>query len=862
MNRKLFLLPISVAVFFAFGKINAQNSTKLIQDYYQKSGKLLQKNGANDKVGVIILNEDKSQSLGAHIVDVQQTYDGLRVYNALGKVIVKGDKIISEKNDFSRNVVVAQQNKAQGRLSEDLIKQKLGLIKILEIDYSSDVYFEKNGVFVLSKELFVSDAHSSDVWHVIADASSGEILSKDNMTLSCQFDHSSDSGEKSEEIQESQNIVDQPAFFKGTIQNTAGNLVVPSNASYNIFPLPLEAPTFGNRAVVNNPWDLTASPEGWHSDGTNSYTNTRGNNVYAYSDQGNTNLPGYSPDGGSARNFNFPFADDRYADPFAYRDAAVTNLFYMNNKMHDVFYKFGFTESARNFQTNNFTNGGIGGDAVRAEAFDGSGLNNANFSSGYERVVSGQNQVLAPRMQMYLYDRTQTADDPIVRYQYNSPATIVSRPKVLTGGASFGPIFGPAVTGDLAVSVPADACIAPAAGSLTNKIAIVTSTSCEYGLKVLNAQNAGAIGVIVYRPSSDTPVSMGAGNSGGQVTIPSINIGKTEGEFMIAQLNSGTTVNATLNFDYSGFKHSSFDNGIIAHEYGHGISNRLTGQGYSCLSTANTTEQMGEGWSDYFALMLTTRPGDTSALARGVGTYPKGQPITGVGIRPAQYSPDFNVNGYTYAQTNTAAIPHGVGFIWATMLWDLTWNYIEKYGYNSDVLASTTSGNAKALQIVIDGLKLQPCSPTFIDGRDAILKADLLGNGGGDKCMIWKTFAKRGLGVNASAGSKVVANDQVEDFTVPVECNVSLATDEVKALNNKFIVFPNPTYDEFFIGNIDKSSQEVKIKMFDMSGKLVFSDARESGSKKAISTKELQKGVYMVHIQQGDKTQTEKLIVR
>ena len=862
MNRKLFLLPISVAVFFAFGKINAQNSTKLIQDYYQKSGKLLQKNGANDKVGVIILNEDKSQSLGAHIVDVQQTYDGLRVYNALGKVIVKGDKIISEKNDFSRNVVVAQQNKSQGRLSEDLIKQKLGLIKILEIDYSSDVYFEKNGVFVLSKELFVSDAHSSDVWHVIADASSGEILSKDNMTLSCQFDHSSDSGEKSEEIQESQNIVDQPAFFKGTIQNTAGNLLVPSNASYNIFPLPLEAPTFGSRAVVNNPWDLTASPEGWHSDGTNSYTNTRGNNVYAYSDQGNTNLPGYSPDGGSARNFNFPFADDRYADPFVYRDAAVTNLFYMNNKMHDVFYKFGFTESARNFQTNNFTNGGIGGDAVRAEAFDGSGLNNANFSSGYERVVSGQNQVLAPRMQMYLYDRTQTADDPIVRYQYNSPATIVSRPKVLTGGASFGPIFGPAVTGDLAVSVPADACTAPAAGSLTNKIAIVTSTSCEYGLKVLNAQNAGAIGVIVYRPSSDTPVSMGAGNSGAQVTIPSINIGKTEGEFMIAQLNSGTTVNATLNFDYSGFKHSSFDNGIIAHEYGHGISNRLTGQGYSCLSTANTTEQMGEGWSDYFALMLTTRPGDTSALARGVGTYPKGQPITGVGIRPAQYSPDFNVNGYTYAQTNTAAIPHGVGFIWATMLWDLTWNYIEKYGYNSDVLASTTSGNAKALQIVVDGLKLQPCSPTFIDGRDAILKADLLGNGGGDKCMIWKAFAKRGLGVNASAGSKVVANDQVEDFTVPAECNVSLATDEVKALNNKFIVFPNPTYDEFFVGNIDKSSQEVKIKMFDMSGKLVFSDARESGSKKAISTKELQKGVYMVHIQQGDKIQTEKLIVR
>jgi hypothetical protein len=52
----------------------------------------------------------------------------------------------------------------------------------------------------------------------------------------------------------------------------------------------------------------------------------------------------------------------------------------MNNKMHDIFYKFGFTESARNYQTNNFGRGGMQGDAVRAEAFDGSGLNNANFN--------------------------------------------------------------------------------------------------------------------------------------------------------------------------------------------------------------------------------------------------------------------------------------------------------------------------------------------------------------------------------------------------------------------------------------------------------------------------------------------------
>ncbi|MEG2429795.1 MAG: phosphoribosylglycinamide synthetase C domain-containing protein, partial [Oscillospiraceae bacterium] len=48
----------------------------------------------------------------------------------------------------------------------------------------------------------------------------------------------------------------------------------------------------------------------------------------------------------------------------------------------------------------------------------------------------------------------------------------------------------------------------------------------------------------------------------------------------------------------------SLDNGIIAHEYGHGISNRLTGpiSNANCLSNL---EQMGEGWSDFFGLMIT-----------------------------------------------------------------------------------------------------------------------------------------------------------------------------------------------------------------------------------------------------------------
>ena len=63
-----------------------------------------------------------------------------------------------------------------------------------------------------------------------------------------------------------------------------------------------------------------------------------------------------------------------------------------------------------------------------------------------------------------------------------------------------------------------------------------------------------------------------------------------------------------------------FDAGVIAHEYGHGVSNRLTGgpSNVSCLSTSKDAEQMGEGWSDFFAVSLTMRAGDNGAdPARG-----------------------------------------------------------------------------------------------------------------------------------------------------------------------------------------------------------------------------------------------------
>jgi extracellular elastinolytic metalloproteinase len=58
-------------------------------------------------------------------------------------------------------------------------------------------------------------------------------------------------------------------------------------------------------------------------------------------------------------------------------------------------------------------------------------------------------------------------------------------------------------------------------------------------------------------------------------------------------------------------------------------------------------------------------------------------------------------------------------------------------------------GNTLAFQLILDGMKLQPCRPSFFDARDAIIQADTILTGGENSCLIWKAFAERGLGQDA-----------------------------------------------------------------------------------------------------------------
>ena len=77
-----------------------------------------------------------------------------------------------------------------------------------------------------------------------------------------------------------------------------------------------------------------------------------------------------------------------------------------------------------------------------------------------------------------------------------------------------------------------------------------------------------------------------------------------------------------------------------------------------------------------------------------------------------------------------------------------------------------------AIQLVVDGLKLQPCNPTFLDARDAILTADQANNGGANECLIWSAFAGRGMGFSADDGGSSGSLAVTEAFDLPAQCIV------------------------------------------------------------------------------------------
>ncbi len=158
---------------------------------------------------------------------------------------------------------------------------------------------------------------------------------------------------------------------------------------------------------------------------------------------------------------------------------------------------------------------------------------------------------------------------------------------------------------------------------------------------------------------------------------------------------------------------------------------------------------MGEGWSDFMATAIRLKPGDTRSTNYAMGAWVAGNPK---GIRKYLYSTDMQVNPQTYLSVNNLEEVHPIGGVWCTMLYEVMWNLIDKYGKNDnntpefDMSGVPTDGKYLSMKIVMDAMALQPCNPTFVQARDAIIDADKALTGGANACEIWTAFAKRGLG--------------------------------------------------------------------------------------------------------------------
>ncbi|HNP54899.1 MAG TPA: M36 family metallopeptidase, partial [Ferruginibacter sp.] len=372
-----------------------------------------------------------------------------------------------------------------------------------------------------------------------------------------------------------------------------------NNATYKVIPFPAESPIHpgGTPAVVSNPWNAAAGNATslkWHSNGTTDYNITRGNNVWAKEDlaasNSTTGVPATSTTATDPLSFNFTpdfNVSPTQTTPVPNQPFNITNLFYWNNIIHDVMYQYGFDEVSGNFQANNQGRGGAGNDFVLADAQDGNYVapnqNNANFSTPADGS-SG-------RMQMYLWDAH-------AMFTVNAPAVIAGSYSCLesnfsTGNklANVGPVTGDVVYYNDVSGGLHEACVTPG-NTLTGKIALIQRGNCNFTVKVKNAQDAGAIAVIMVNNVSGNPIIMGGTDN--TITIPAVMISDVDGATMIAQLNNGLNVTLRGGPNLDG----DVDNGVVVNEFGHGISNRLTG-GPAQASCVSSAENMGEGWSDY-----------------------------------------------------------------------------------------------------------------------------------------------------------------------------------------------------------------------------------------------------------------------
>lgn len=186
------------------------------------------------------------------------------------------------------------------------------------------------------------------------------------------------------------------------------------------------------------------------------------------------------------------------------------------------------------------------------------------------------------------------------------------------------------------------------------------------------------------------------------------------------------------------YRDGSLDGDVIAHEYGHGVSNRLVPGAIS--GATNQSGSLGEGWSDAISFL---RWGDTM-----VGEYVTGNATSGI----RNFAYDTHPWLYGNYSTNVNS-PHRNGEIWAAMMYQIR----------------VRLGIDDATWAILDGMRSTPNGPNarFIDARDGIIAADQA-DGAPWRCALWASFSLRGLGTGAASAG--LHAPQTNNFTAPADC--------------------------------------------------------------------------------------------
>jgi len=600
------------------------------------------------------------------------------------------------------------------------------------------------------------------------------------------------------------------AFSYRVFAETGGNnLPLPGPSGRNGFPHPTATPDgYQGPFVVPNLVTLQNAPfsrnDPWLLPGS---TQTQGNNVNAFAnlitpdlfgpvDPAECNV-GVPPTGGdfhactSATNV-FDYTYDTAQAPNISKSqimASVSNLFFMNNWLHDWYYDAGFDEASGNAQADNFGRGGLGNDSINAEAQDFSGLSNANM---YTPSDGAQ-----PRMRMYVFTGNGAQLVKII-----SPAAIAG---IKNSGiaATFGPQSFD-VSGSVVYASPADGCAALTnTAAITGNIALIDRGTCTFVSKVKNAQDAGASAVIIAN-NVDAVVNMGGVDV--SITIPSLSVPLSDGAAIKGQLPG---VNVRLARATGVNRDGTLDNSVIAHEWGHYISNRLIADANGL--TTNQSGGMGEGWADFHALLLLVKAGDSAlpSNANYDGTYPVAGYLMGgpalapdvanngyyYGIRRYPYSRDVSKNPLTFKHIqNGVALPaiptpafgadgannaevHNTGEVWASMLWACYSNLL-----NDTTRLTFAQAQDRMKNYLVAGYKLTPTAPTIIEGRDALLAA-MQAQDSVDYTLCHRGFASRGAGTGAVAPDRYSTDNAgvVESFVANIPPIVNAGSNQTVA---------------------------------------------------------------------------------